>query len=255
MGYIIALAGKGGTGKTSLAALLVRELIRRRERPVLAVDADPNACLGDALGIEATKTVATVGGLCDQAAGSLSQVPQGMRKEDYLEYYLHSAVVEADGFDLLTMGRPEGAGCYCYVNNLIRKLMEKLIQNYQVVVMDNEAGMEHLSRRTTRAADMLLMISDPSVRGLESAYRCYRLAAELKLGIKRSGVVVNRVQDDLSVPFQQRLTEYGLDLFGIVPEDANLRRLNNHGQPVSLLPPKSPAAASISSLMPKLFKI
>ncbi len=174
MSYIIAVAGKGGVGKTSFTGLLIKELLQRGRGPVLAVDADPNANLGEVLGVKSTTTV---GSICDKARGSMSKVPMSMTKEEYLEYHIQGALVEADGFDLLSMGRPEGAGCYCYVNNLVRKLVDNLTQNYPLIVIDNEAGLEHLSRRTMRKADLLLVLSDSSLRGLKAASRVLELVS------------------------------------------------------------------------------
>ncbi len=249
MSYIIAVAGKGGGGKTSLTVLLIKELLRRKQGPVLAVDADPNANLGEVLGVEA-KT--TIGSICDQALGSMSQVPQGMSNGEFLEYHIQSAVIEAGGFDLLSMGRPEGAGCYCYVNNLVRKLVDKLIKNYPLVVLDNEAGLEHLSRRTTRQADLLLLISDSSLRGLKAVSRVVELVKELKLDIRDYGLIVNRSIGELSPRFMDHVDEQGLKLWGIVPHDDTIARLDAEGIPLMRLPAEAPAAQVVSRLADKL---
>ncbi len=249
MSYTIAIAGKGGVGKTSLTGLLIKELLQRKQGPVLAVDADPNANLGEVLGVEA-KT--TIGGICDQALGSMNEVPQGMSKGEFLEYHIQSAVIEADGFDLLSMGRPEGAGCYCYVNNLVRKLVDKLIKNYPLVVLDNEAGLEHLSRRTTHRADLLLLISDPSLRGLKAVCRVVELVKELKLDIKEYALIVNRATAELSPQFNAYINDQGLKLWGIVPHDEVIARLDAEGVPLFELPADAPAAQVMSQLADKV---
>ena len=251
MNYTIAVAGKGGTGKTTLAALLIFELLRQGRTPILAVDADPNANLGQVLGVQVTHTI---GSICDQATGSLSQVPQGMTKEDYLELHLQRAVHEASGFDLLSMGRPEGPGCYCYVNNLIRRLMGQLASNYPIVVIDNEAGLEHLSRRTTRKADLLLLISDSSLRGLQAAKRITELVQELKIEIGQLGLIVNRLIDPLSPEFTRQLDELGVPLLATIPYDSSLSTLDGQGQPLVNLPVDAPAAVETSELIRKILR-
>jgi CO dehydrogenase maturation factor len=226
-------------------------LLRRKEGPVLAVDADPNANLGEVLGIEVHNTI---GGICDQALDSISKVPAGMTKEAYLEYHIQGALIEASGFDMLSMGRPEGAGCYCYVNNLVRKLMDRLLKNYPVIVMDNEAGLEHLSRRTTRKADLLLLISDSSLRGLKTTGHILKLVKELKLNIRNYGLIINRSRGDLSPQFNEYIKEQGLDLWGVIPHDEAIQKLDAQGIPLVNLPPEAPAAEAVSRLVDRLLQ-
>jgi len=249
MSYTIAIAGKGGTGKTTLAALLIRELRHRGLGPILAVDADPNANLGEVLGV---KVHTTIGSICEQATGSISAVPAGMTKEDYLEYHIQAALTEAKGFDLLSMGRPEGPGCYCYVNNLVRKIVDTLITNYPLVIMDNEAGLEHLSRRTTRAADWLLILSDSSLRGLQAARRILELSRELKLAISKYGLVVSRMRGQLSLQFYEQLEKLDLPLLATIPADEQITRYDAQGLPLMELPPASPAVAAVAKLLDKV---
>ena len=198
MGFSIAVAGKGGTGKTSLCGLTIRYLIEKKHRAVLAVDADANSNLNDVLGVKVHATVGKLRETSLEAIKSTAPRPGGMSMEQLFDYQIQQALIEANGFDLLVMGRPEGAGCYCAANNIIRKYMDKLADNYPYTVMDNEAGLEHLSRRTTQDTDLLLIISDSSVRGIMTAGRIGELVKELKLNVKRPVLIVNRVQDGTS---------------------------------------------------------
>ncbi|MFN3480737.1 MAG: carbon monoxide dehydrogenase, partial [Thermodesulfovibrionales bacterium] len=165
MAYIIALAGKGGTGKTSIAALTIRYLIEQRRGPVLAVDADSNSCLNEALGVEVHATIGSLREESLQVVRSGADRPGGMSMEQLFDYQVQQSLIESEGFDLLVMGRPEGPGCYCAANNIIRKYTDKLSETYPYVVIDNEAGMEHLSRRTTHRVNLLLIVSDSTVKG------------------------------------------------------------------------------------------
>ena len=188
MNFSIAVAGKGGSGKTSVASLIIRYLRKNGSGPILAVDADPNANLGESLGLEVGQTV---GSMLDAFQGDKINIPPGMTKEAYLDYKLNEALVESKGLDLLTMGRGEGPECYCYPNLMLRKFADTLAGNYAYVVMDNEAGMEHLSRRTTQNIDVLLIISDHSVKGVRTVARIKDLVSELKLVVNRQSVLIN----------------------------------------------------------------
>ena len=171
MAYIIAFAGKGGTGKTTIAALTIRYLIEKKHKAILAVDADSNSCLNEALGVDVH---ATIGKLREESLATVrsgAARPGGMSMEQLFDYQVQQSVIEAKGFDLMVMGRPEGPGCYCAANNIIRKYTDKLSEKYPYVVIDNEAGMEHLSRRTTHKVDLLLIISDPTQKGMQTAKR------------------------------------------------------------------------------------
>ena len=220
MAYVIALAGKGGTGKTTIAALLVRLLAARKLGPVLAVDADPNANLGEVLGVPAQ---ATVGDILDAVSRDPDRIPAGMTKDRFVEYQVQTAVHEAQGFDLLTMGKPEGPGCYCYVNNILRAVIERLVQDYAFVVIDNEAGLEHLSRRTTRRADFLLVVAQPAAVALRAAQRIRDLAEQLQIRIGKTGLLLNAVQGTVDA---RGISETGLPLIGTVAYDQRLQRLS-----------------------------
>lgn len=224
MGYVIAIAGKGGTGKTTIAALLVRIIKEQKLGSILAVDADPNSNLGEALGI---KTEETIGSILDDIAAHPDKIPSGMTKDRFIEYQVQTAIQEADGFDMLTMGRPEGPGCYCYVNNVLRNVVGKLMKEYDYVIIDNEAGLEHLSRRTTRSADTLVVVSDATVMGLKAAKRINELVEELKIKARKKILLINRLDgDDIE---KQKLKDLGLDYIGNIPEDNSIQEISLNG--------------------------
>jgi CO dehydrogenase maturation factor len=249
MSYNIAFAGKGGVGKTSLAGLLIRYMVRRNMTPIMAIDADANANLNEVLGVEVETTI---GELREELLGRDGTQPGGMSKETYFETMLHRMVVEQKGFDLLVMGRPEGAGCYCFVNNLIRKYSDELSTRYPYIVTDNEAGLEHMSRRTTQNTDLLLVVSDPSQRGIRTAKRVLELAEELKLDIKRTALVVNRVSGDLDPALIELIQKEGMDLAGWVPADAGISEYDAKGEPVFHLPNNSPAVVAFEEILDSL---
>jgi CO dehydrogenase maturation factor len=223
MGHIIAMAGKGGTGKTTLAALIVRLIKEKKLGSILAVDADPNSNLAEALGL---KVKQTVGEILDNIAASPDKIPAGIPKERFIEYEVQTAMQEGDGFDLLTMGRPEGPGCYCYVNNVLRNLIARLIKDYEYIVIDNEAGLEHLSRRTSRSADSLVVVSDATVQGLRAAKRITELVAELKIKTKNEFLIINRFGNNIG---KQKLKELPLKYLGIIPPDSAIEKTALNG--------------------------
>jgi len=223
MGYVIALAGKGGTGKTTIAALLVRDIEERKSGSILAVDADPNSNLCEALGVGLTETI---GEIIDNIAAHPEEVPAGMSKDRFIEYEIHTAIVEGNGFDVLTMGRPEGPGCYCYANNALRNVMAKLIKDYDYIVIDNEAGLEHLSRRTTREADALLVVSNASVVGLKSAKRISELVKELGIKTKKELLIINCNNKDIE---KERIKDLNLDYLGFLPQDSEIEKISLSG--------------------------
>lgn len=198
MTFTIAVAGKGGVGKTTFAALVVRHLLSSTKSVVLAVDADPNANLGAKLGIEPGKTLGSIRE--DMLARGDEEPPTGISKQEYLDYQIRLALKEGEGVDLLTMGRQEGPGCYCYVNNMLRTIVDSLTGKYDFVVIDNEAGMEHLSRRTTRASDVLFVLCDETKSSQAAALRISRLADDMKLAIKRKVMVYNRLDPGSTGP-------------------------------------------------------
>ncbi len=254
MGFTIAVAGKGGTGKTSLCGLTIRYLTEKKKGAVLAVDADANANLHDVLGVQVHATVGRLRETSLEAVKSTAPRPGGMSMEQLFDYQIQQALAESRGFDLLTMGRPEGAGCYCAANNIIRKYMDKLADTYPYTVMDNEAGLEHLSRRTTQDTDLLLIISDSSVRGVMTAGRIGELVNELKLNVKRTVLIVNRVQDGTSEDksLQQAIAQQGVEFAGFVPADDLIFEYDLNGKPLIQLPADSRALTSYFTILDKL---
>ena len=254
MGFSIAVAGKGGTGKTSLCGLTIRYLTEKKRRAVLAVDADANANLNDVLGVSVHATVGALRETSLEAVKSTAPRPGGMSMEQLFDYQIQQALIESKGFDLLVMGRPEGAGCYCAANNIIRKYMDKLADSYSYTVMDNEAGLEHLSRRTTQDTDLLLVISDSSVRGIMTAGRIGELVKELGLNVKRSVLIVNRVQDGTveDKTLQQAIKQQGMEFAGFVPADNLIFEYDLNGKPLIQLPTDSKALTSYFAMLDKL---
>ncbi len=245
---VIAVSGKGGTGKTTLAALIVRYCVAHLGKPVLAVDADPNSTLAEKLGIECD---CTIGDLREDTLKSKHQASPGTPKQVGVEYAVQNAVAEGSGFDLVVMGRGEGPGCYCSVNNMLRKFLQDVSSGYKHTVIDNEAGMEHLSRRTNDKVDLMFVVSDATPTGLKSARRIAELANGLEVVRGRMGLIVNRVTD----PEQARrdAAEFaGLELFGLVPDDALVQEYELHSKPAFALPDDSAAVAAISSVFAAL---
>ncbi|MBI5778453.1 MAG: AAA family ATPase [Planctomycetes bacterium] len=219
---VIAVAGKGGTGKSTVAALLIRALLAQNKKPVLAVDADPNSTLGDYLGITCSCTVAD---LIEQTKG-LRNLPDGVSKPAHLEYQLQSAITESAGVDLLVMGRPEGPDCYCMANNILRGYVQKIVGNYPYVVIDNEAGMEHLSRKTTQNIDALLLVSDSTEVGLKTAGRIRELIDKMPfLNIRNKYLLINRVNNSINTAQAEEIT--GLKIIGTIPYSEEIEKQIN----------------------------
>lgn len=252
MAYVIALAGKGGTGKTSTAALTVKYILDNRRGPVLAVDADSNACLNEALGIEVH---ATIGRLREESLTAIrggGDRPGGMSMEQLFDYQVQQSVIESEGFDLMVMGRPEGLGCYCAANNIIRKYTDKLSETYPYVVIDNEAGMEHLSRRTTHKVDLLIIVSDPTVKGIQTAGRIHNLVDELKLDVDRRVLIINRVVDREGEELARMAEKLGLVVAGIIPHDEMIFRYDLEGKPVFRLPENAASVTAVWAILRSL---
>ena len=251
MSFSIAVAGKGGTGKTSVTSLVIRYLLKNDLGTVLAVDADPNSNLAENLGLEVRQTV---GRILNEFQGEKLHIPAGTTKEAYLEYQLNVAITESKGLDLITMGRGEGPECYCYPNVVIRKLIDDWSKNYAYVVMDNEAGLEHLSRRTTQNVDELLMVSDHSVKGLRAVARVRDLVAELKLAVKRESVIINQVPGEIDPLLTEEMERLGIVPAAIIPVDEDLKRYDLEQKPLFNLPDTSRAVTAVNDLMDKLLK-
>jgi len=246
MTMTIAVAGKGGTGKTTLAALLIKYLREGNCGSILAVDGDPSSNLNLALGLELHETI---GRIREDALGEAGRGAfAGMSKVDYFEYRLEQALVEGEGVDLLAMGRPEGPGCYCAANNILRAAIDRLGNQYDYVVIDNEAGMEHISRQTTRFVDVLYIVSDPSVRGLMAAAHITELIAELGTRIGKVWFVVNRCPDSLPPAFLAQATELGLNLAGTLPTDPQVAEFDLVGRPLVELDNGSPLYRAVCEI-------
>jgi CO dehydrogenase maturation factor len=245
--FSIAIAGKGGIGKTTFAAMLVRSLRETGVRPVLAVDADPNSNLAEALGVEPGRPLAEIR---EQSSSPEGSPASGVGRVRVVEDAIQRAIAEADGFDVLTMGRPEGPRCYCYVNNLLRQSLDGLSRNYQAVVVDNEAGMEHLSRRTTNDVELLVVVLNPTLPSLRAAKRIVALSRELPVRIGRRAVLVNRVgPEGMPSEMDRELTELGVERLPDVPQDDAVERAGASGLDVFNLPQQSPALAAVRRLV------
>lgn len=234
-------------GKTTISGLIIKYLLERDLRPILAVDADPNSNLNEVLGVEVKSSI---GSLREDVAKNVELIPLGMPKDAFLELRIAEVLVEADGFDLLVMGRPEGPGCYCYINNILRKYMEILAKSYKFVVMDNEAGMEHLSRRTTYEVDQLLLISDAAPRGIRAAANIKELAADLALKIKETHLLVNRASSlRLDPLLTKEIERGGLDLLGVIGVDERLAELDLKKRPIFELSNESSSYLVLKGLL------
>ena len=249
MAFVIALAGKGGTGKTTLAALAIRFIVEKKKMPVLAVDADSNNCLNTALGVDVHATIGKLREESLQMIRSGGERPGGMSMEQLFDYQVQQSLIESKGFDLMVMGRPEGPGCYCAANNIIRKYTDKLSETYPYVVIDNEAGMEHLSRRTTHKVNILLIVSDPAVRGIQTAERIDRLVDELQLDIDRRVVVINRVSGSEGNELKTLAEDSGLTVAGVVHQDPEIAHLDLQGKSIFQLPKDSTAVKEVYSIL------
>lgn len=249
MAFVMAMAGKGGTGKTSIAALAVKYLKEKRQKPVLAVDADSNACLNEALGVDVHATIGHLREESLQTIRSGGDRPGGMSMEQLFDYQVQQSVIEAKGFDLMVMGRPEGPGCYCAANNIIRKYTDKLSETYPYVVIDNEAGMEHLSRRTTHKVDLLLIVSDPTVRGIRTAQRINSLVKELSLDVERYALIINRVTGDEGADLKKFAEELGMTVAGLVPQDHRIFEYDLEGKGIIDLPAESAAVQAFFGML------
>ena len=246
MSFNIAVAGKGGSGKTTVASLVIRYLKKNGSGPILAVDADPNANLGESLGLIVKKTV---GSMLDEFQKDKINIPPGMTKETYLEYKLNEIIVEGRDLDLVTMGRGEGPECYCYPNLILRKFTDTLAKNYAYTVMDNEAGMEHLNRRVTQNVDQLLIISDHSVKGVRTIARIRDLVSELKLVVKKQSVIINFAPTKLDPLVIEELERLGIEPTAIIPEDEQVYEYDLKLKPLLDLPDTSKAVRAVSDLM------
>jgi CO dehydrogenase maturation factor len=248
MPQTIAVAGKGGTGKSTIAALIILSLLEKKEKPVLAIDADPDSNLGTLLGVKVTQSI---GDLREDALKKIKDLPAGMSKANYFEAGLHQIIEEVDGFDLITMGKGEGSGCYCYLNSLIRKFSEDLFPSYSWVVMDNEAGLEHISRRTTSNIDSLIVVVNANPISFNTAKTIANLSENLENKINKTYIVTNIVKEDLKKEVQKRISEFKMEYLGDIPTDAKLEEMIFKRGSLRELK-ESPAKKAIEEILEKI---
>jgi CO dehydrogenase maturation factor len=250
MSYLIAVTGKGGVGKTTISALLIGSLIRRGCAPVLAVDADPNTCLDAALGVKAEKTVGSIREEAREISGK--GMAGGIAKQHLLEMKIAETMVEAKDFDLIAMGRPEGPGCYCYANNVLKSVLTEISSQYPYVLLDNEAGLENLSRRIVQKVDLLILITDPSQRGLETVGRLHSLAREMEMQYDRLAIIVNRLRTD-ELPGQVMNIKTAVDAEYVVglPESDELAEFSESGQNLLELPAENEVLQRLDQFLDK----
>lgn len=248
MSYTIAIIGKGGVGKTTVAALIAGRLIAKGRMPLLAVDADPNTCLDAALGVKVTNTIGAAREDARKAAGSGKTA--GISKQELLNMKISEGLVEAEGFDLIAMGRSEGPGCYCYANNVLKQAIAKLSQNYPYVVIDNEAGLENLSRRIVTHVNLLVMVADPSRQGGRTAKRLYDLAREMEIRYDRLALVFNRLNESrLSDESKKVSKETKADLMAALPSDPTLAKFGESGESLLGVPKDNAVVYGIECLL------
>lgn len=254
MAHVIAVAGKGGVGKTTLCGLLIQYLCETKKGPILAVDADANSNLNEVLGV---KVDATLGDIREEIAraeiSTNSPIPASMSKADYAEFKFNSAIIEDDDFDLLVMGRTQGKGCYCYVNGLLQAQLTRLQNNYPYMVVDNEAGMEHISRGVLPSMQTAILVSDCSRRGIQAVGRIAQLIKECDMRPKQIGLIVNRAPNGvLSEGTKEEIEIQGLNLLGVVPQDELVYEYDCEGRPTIELPEDSPVRAALKDIVAKL---
>jgi CO dehydrogenase maturation factor len=250
----IALAGKGGTGKTTICGLFIDHLAKSGKGPILAVDADANSNLNEVLGVE--KPV-SLGDIREEIAraelAEHNPIPPGMSRQEYMDFRFASAIVEEDSYDLLVMGRTQGKGCYCYVNDVLREHLRKYYQNYQYLIVDNEAGLEHISRGILPAVNLMVLVSDCSRRGIEAAGRIASMIGELGIDAGQTGLIVNRAPGgEINDGIREEIARQGLVLFGVIPQDTMVFDYDSAGKPLVQLPAESPARAALGKIIQTL---
>ena len=250
--HTIAVAGKGGVGKTTTCGMIIDYLCNKKQGPVLVVDADANANLNEVLGVEVETSL---GEIREEMARAEMKgtLPAGMTKADYADFKFSSAIIEEDDFDMLVMGRTQGKGCYCYVNGVLKSQVDKYAQNYSYIVMDNEAGLEHVARGTLPKVDTMLLISDCSRRGIQAAARVAEIVEEMELNPGTMGLIVNRAPNgQLDAGVLEEIEKHGLKLLGVLPQDEGVYRCDCDGKPSAKLPDSNPVKAAVQKTMQSL---
>ena len=256
MSTVIAVAGKGGTGKTTFCGMFIDWMIGKKMTPILAVDADANSNLNEVLGVEPEKTLGEIREMVASAEmAEKNPIPTGMSKKDFMDFQFANAIAEEDDFDLLVMGRTQGKGCYCFVNGLLQAEIQKIQNNYKYIVVDNEAGMEHISRGTLPSVDYMVLVSDCSRRGIQAVARIAELVGELKLNPKKMVLIVNRAPNGVvNEGVKEEIAKHGLQLIGVIPQDETVYEYDGEGRPTSKLPADNPARRAVNEIAEKLFK-
>ena len=251
MAQVIAVAGKGGVGKTTLCGLLIQYLCEKGKTPVLAVDADANSNLNEVLGVEVEMTLGEVREQIENAANSAkSPIPPSMSKADYAEIMMNRCLVEEDDYDMLVMGRTQGKGCYCFVNGVLKTQIDKYVGNYRYMVVDNEAGLEHISRGTLPHVDTMLLISDCSRRGIQAVGRIAEMIREMDLKPGEMKLIVNRAPNGVLNPgVMEEINKYGLQLAGVLPQDETVYEYDCEGKPSSQVPDDTPVKTALAAVM------
>ena len=252
MPHTIAVAGKGGVGKTTTCGMIIDYLTKKGQGPVLVVDADANSNLNEVLGVEAEVTLGTIRE--EMANAELrGTVPAGMTKADYAEFKFNSALIEEDDFDMIIMGRTQGKGCYCYVNGVLKSQVDKYAKNYKYVVMDNEAGLEHVARGTLPQVDTMLLISDCSRRGIQAVARVAEMIEEMELKPGKLGLIVNRAPNGiLNDGVKEEIAKHGLELIGVLPQSEDIYQCDCDGEPSSKLPESNAFKVALKGIMQNL---
>ncbi len=252
MPHTIAVAGKGGVGKTTTCGMLIDYLCKKKKGPVLVVDADANSNLNEVLGVEMETSLGQIREEMAQAE-LRGTIPAGMTKADYAEFKFNSALIEDDDFDMLVMGRTQGKGCYCYVNGVLQSQVAKYARNYSYIVMDNEAGLEHIARGTLPHVDTMLLISDCSRRGIQAVARIAEMVEEMNLNPGKMGLIVNRAPNGvLDAGVLAEIEKHGLTLFGVLPHDEAVYRCDCDGEPSAKLPESDPMKSALKGIMADL---
>ena len=247
--HTIAVAGKGGVGKTTTCGMLIDYLCNKGAGPVLVVDADANSNLNEVLGVEVETSLGQIREEMAQAELK-GTIPTGMTKADYAEFKFNSALIEEDDFDMLVMGRTQGKGCYCYVNGVLKTQVDKYAKNYKYIVMDNEAGLEHVARGTLPHVDTMLLVSDCSRRGVQAAARVAEIVEEMNLKPGVMGLIINRAPGGvLDDGVKAEIEKYGLKLLGVLPQDDSVYRCDCDGEPSAKLPASNPVKQALKSVM------
>ena len=250
MAYTIAVAGKGGVGKTTVCGMMIDALIKGGKGPLLVVDADANSNLNEVLGVEAGVSLGQIREEIAQAELRGDTIPKSMTKADYAEYRFESALAEEDDFDMLVMGRTQGKGCYCFVNGVLKTQIDKYAGNYKYMVIDNEAGLEHISRGTLPHVDTMLLISDCSRRGVQAVGRIAEMIRELELNPGTMKLIINRAPNgQLNAGVKEEIEKYGLDLIGVLPQDETVYEYDCDGKPSSQVPDNTPVKQALHQIM------